>query len=235
MEPLHDICHRLVIGFALLVASAVGIPVAAPARADAGATAFPGMKIHQGGTVCTLGFVEPRLRIGITSGQCDGGSIVTDDHQNVLGTVVVARYNSAGTAATGGPGVEYEVIGLGDNVSASDVLPTGRQLQSRPGARAQLAGPLCHDGSATGQDCGHVDSVGRGWFGVAGVAARPGDFGGPVYALDGDDAAVMVGLFEGTGEPEARVESWQAVMQQLFIDVPVPGQRPSARVRMTTR
>ena len=72
MEPLHDVCHRLAIGFALLVASIAGIPVSAPARAD-GATAFPGMEIHQGGTVCTLGFVEPRLRIGITSGQCDGG------------------------------------------------------------------------------------------------------------------------------------------------------------------
>ncbi|MEY8017317.1 hypothetical protein [Mycobacterium servetii] len=56
-----------------------------------------------------------------------------------------------------------------------------------------------------------------------------------MYALAGDDGAVMVGLFEGTGEPEARVESWQAVMQQLFIDVPLPGQRPSTGVRVTTR
>lgn len=91
MEPLHHLCHHLAIGLALLVAGIAGIPVPALARADGGATAFPGMEIHQGGTVCTLGFVEPQLRIGITSDQCDGGSIVTDDHPNALGTVVVAR------------------------------------------------------------------------------------------------------------------------------------------------
>lgn len=235
MEPLHGVSHRLASALALVVVVA-GFCAPAPAGADTGARAFPGMEIHQGDTVCTLGFVEPRLRIGITSGRCDGGSIVTDNHQNVLGTVVVARYNAADSAAADSSGVEYEVIGLGANVTTTDVLPNGRQLESAPGSRAQPAEQLCHLGISTGQTCGRVDSVGRGWFVVSDVAADKRDFGGPVYALADDNRAVMVGLFEGTVASAAKAESWQAVMRQLYIDVPLPEQQQSSSgVRMTTR
>jgi len=134
-----------------------------------------------------------------------------------------------------GSGVEYEVIGLDADVTAFDVLPNGGRLRSSPGTRAQPGERLCHAGAATGQACGRVDSVEKGWFVLTGAAAGERDVGGPVYALSGDDGAVMVGLFEGTGESPAKVESWRAVMAQLYVDVPLPGPQPSAVMRMTTR
>jgi hypothetical protein len=54
-------------------------------------------------------------------------------------------------------------------------------------------------------------------FAIADVAVDHRDFGGPVYALTNDGAA-MVGLFEGMWGSAPEMESWQAVMRQLYID-----------------
>ncbi|BCO58624.1 hypothetical protein MINTM005_38680 [Mycobacterium intracellulare] len=58
-----------------LAPAAIMMFIGAPgwAGADPGITVFPGMEIRQGNTVCMLGMVEPRLRVALTSGQCDGG------------------------------------------------------------------------------------------------------------------------------------------------------------------
>lgn len=114
--------------------------------------------------------------------------------------------------------VEYEVIALGPGVVASDVLPTGRQLRSAPGLRAQPGLPVCQFRRAAGQRCGSISSVGNGRFIIADVAVDSRDFGGPVYALTDDNAAVIVGLFEGMWGSAPAMESWQAVMQQVYID-----------------
>ena len=113
MEAFSCRCGRLAIAFAFAV---MVVGSASPASANPGVTVFPGMEIRQGGTVCMVGFVEPRLRVAITSGQCGSGeSGVTDHDGNPVGTVVLARRQAADDAAANGAmlPVEYEVIALG--------------------------------------------------------------------------------------------------------------------------
>lgn len=218
MQTVSCRCGRLAIAFALTV-----MVVGSPARAGAspGVTAFPGMEIRQGSTVCMVGLVEPRLRVAVTTGQCGNGeSDVTDHDGNLVGTVVLARRLAADDAAANGATlpVEYEVVALGAAVTASDVLPTGRQLKSAPGLRAQPGLPVCQFRRSTGQRCGSIGSVNNGRFTMADVAVDSRDFGGPVYALTDDNGAVIVGLFEGMWGSAPAMESWQAVMQQVYID-----------------
>ncbi len=170
--------------------------------------------------MCILGFVELSMRIGIATGQCDGGSIVTDSHGKVLGSVVTARRGATDAAATDGatPDIEYEVIKLADDVNATDVLPSGRRLESSPGAQAWPADRLCHFGISTGHSCGRVSSVNDGRFVFTDMAADPRDVGGPVYAVTDDGRAVIVGLLETVSSSTSTAESWQAVMQQLYLD-----------------
>ncbi|MGH3532839.1 MAG: hypothetical protein ACRDSX_13075, partial [Mycobacterium sp.] len=55
---------------------AAGLP---PVVADADPVlVFPGMEIHQGSHVCTLGYVDPALRVAFTAGHCRGDGPVTD-------------------------------------------------------------------------------------------------------------------------------------------------------------
>lgn len=218
MEPVGCQYGRLAIAFAVLLA-ALGAP--ARAGADPGVTAFPGMEIRQGGTVCMVALVEPRLRVAVTSGQCGSGeAAVTDHNGHPLGTVVLARRQTDDDAAVDGSmsPVGYEVIALAPDVRATDVLPTGRQLKSTPGLRARPGLPVCQFRSSGGQRCGSIGSVSNGRFVIADTAVDSRDFGGPVYALTDDGSAVIVGLFEGIRGSEPEMESWQAIMQQVYID-----------------
>ncbi|WP_374022270.1 hypothetical protein [Mycobacterium sp. HNNTM2301] len=132
---------------------------------------------------------------------------------------MLARRQAADDAAAnrGMSPVEYEVIALGPDVTASDLLPTGRQLKSSPGLRAQPGLPVCQFRRSVGQRCGSISSVSDGRFIIADAAVDSRDFGGPVYALT-DDGAVIVGLFEGMWGSVPEMESWQAVMQQVYVD-----------------
>lgn len=136
MEKLGRRCGRLAGASAL----AVILLWAAPghATADPAVTASPGMEIHQGHAVCMVGLVEPRLRVAITSGQCDGGqSAVTDRDHHPIGEVVLGRRQlDTDSADASTLPVEYEVIALARDVTASDLLPTGRRLLAAPGLRA---------------------------------------------------------------------------------------------------
>lgn len=217
--------------------------VSAPGQAvaDPAATVFPGMEIRQGNTVCMVGLVETGLRVALTSGQCDGGqSVVTDRDRKPIGNVVLGRrqVDADSTADTSMLPVEYEVIAIAPGVTASDVLPTGRHLGSAPGMRAQTGMPVCQLRSATGQRCGSVSSVGNGRFAITDMASDTRDFGGPVYTLTDDNNAVIVGLVEGTWRSSPQIESWQAVMAQVYIDSHTysPQQQPQLPVlRMISR
>ncbi len=226
----------------LAIAFAFAVMAACPSRAsaDPGITVFPGMEIRQGGTVCMVGLVEPRLRVAITSGQCGTGeSGVTDRDGHPVGTVVLARRQAADDAAANDATlpVEYEVIALGATVTASDVLPTGRPLKSAPGARVQPGLPVCQFRRAVGQLCGSISSVSNDRFIVAGVAVDSRDVGGPVYTLTDDNGAVIVGLFEGLWGSVPEMESWQAVMQQVYLDGRAQNQQqqPPGEARMIGR
>jgi len=187
-----------------------------------------------------VGLVEPRLRIAVTSGQCESGaSEVTAYDGNPVGTVVLARRQAGEDAAANAATlpVEYEVIALGAAVTASDVLPTGRQLKSSPGPRAQPGLLVCQFRRAVGQRCGSISSASNGRFIIADVAVDSRDFGGPVYALTDDNGAVIVGLFEGVWGSVPEMESWQAVMQQVYIDCRSQNQQqqPPGEARMIGR
>jgi hypothetical protein len=213
----------------------LGVP--GQAAADPGGTVFPGMEIHQGSTVCMVGLVEPRLRVAMTSGQCDGGqSVVTDRDRRPIGNVVLGRRQvDADSAADTLPPVEYEVIAIAPDVTATDVLPTGRHLGSAPDTRAQPGMPVCQL-RATGQRCGSVSSVGDGRFAITDMVSDSRDFGGPVYTLTDEHNALIVGLVEGIWKSVPQIESWQAVMAQVYIDSHTysPQQHPPA-LRMIGR
>ncbi len=68
------------------------------------------------------------------------------------------------------------------------------------------------------------------WRPTAGTSA------GPVYSLTDDNNAVIVGLVEGTWRSAPQIESWQAVMAQVYIDSHTysPQQQPPA-LRMIGR
>lgn len=141
MEAICGRCGRLAIA---LVFAAVCLGAPARANAGYGVTVFPGMQIYQGDKACMVGFVDPRLRIALTTGQCDGGPLITDHDQNLLGAVLLARRQTVEDAAADGAmlPVEYEVVALAPDVAATDLLPSGRQLREVPGLRA-LQGSRC--------------------------------------------------------------------------------------------
>ena len=56
---------------------ALAIPTA-PAQANPGVLVYPGMEIHQGSSVCTLGFVDLGARTAYTAGHCRGNGPVVD-------------------------------------------------------------------------------------------------------------------------------------------------------------
>lgn len=94
---------------------------------------FPGMEIRQDNHVCTLGYVDPALKIAFTAGHCRGGGAVTSRDYKVIGHLRAFRDNtpSGSTVATHELIADYEAIVLADDVTASNILPSGRALESR--------------------------------------------------------------------------------------------------------
>lgn len=221
MEPLSDRCCRFAIAVAFVV-MVLGAP--GQAGADPVVTVFPGMEIDQGSAVCMVGMVEPRLRIALTTGECDDGkSLVTDRDHNAIGAVVLSRRQNLEDAAAGtvSSPVGYEVIALAPGVAANDQLPTGRPLRSEPGMRAEPGMRVCQFRSSAGQRCGLVGSVTASGFVVDDMAfgtCEKRDFGAPVYTLTEDGGALIVGMVEGLWKSSPQIESWQAVMRQVYLD-----------------
>jgi hypothetical protein len=202
---------------AMLVAA--GLAVAPPAAADP-VSVYPGMNIRQGGTSCTLGYIDPVQRVAFSAGHCDTNGSVTDAAGRNIGTTAVSRDNTPdGTIVTTDQTIiDYEAITLAPDVQVSDALPSGRPLVIQPSPELGPGQQICHYGTVTGETCGTVDRVFNGWFTMTnGVLSQKGDSGGPVYSLDGD-RAVLVGLFNCTwGEFPAAV-SWAAAGNQIQAD-----------------
>jgi hypothetical protein len=224
VQPTSRVPRHLLVAVAIFV-----VATSSPARAAAepAASAAPGMEIHQGSTVCTLGFVEVSLRIAVSTGQCNGGPVATDAMGRTLGSVVQQRRAGDAPVAGGTPtDLDYEIIGLDLGVDATDTLSTGRQLESKPGAAAEVSGTLCHFGSSSGESCGQVSSVSGGRFVLTGMTADERDIGGPVYSITDANHGAIVGLLESVSDSSATAESWQAAMQQLFLDTRSSGHPP---------
>lgn len=185
---------------------------------------FPGMEIHQGGHLCTLGYVDPGLRVAFAAGHCRGDGPVTDKDNHVLGNLATFRDNTPNGAIVGTEQAinDYESIVLADGVTANNILPGGRVLQSDPGLVVTQGEPVCHFGVVTGETCGTVEAVNNGWFTMGnGTISQKGDSGGPVYIINPVGQAVIVGILNSVWGNFPAAVSWQATSQQIRDDVGV--------------
>jgi hypothetical protein len=210
-----------------ILASAAGalalVTPAVPAAADPSVLVYPGMEILQDSNVCTLGYVDPKLRVAFTAGHCRGQGTVTDTGGHVIGSLAVFRDNTpdGSTVRTDQLISDYEAIVLTDDVAVNNILPGGRPLEADAGRVAQVGQPICHFGIITGESCGIVERVNNGWFTMTdGVVSQKGDSGGPVYVIDGD-RAVILGLFNSTWGDYPAAVSWQSTGDQVREDLGV--------------
>ncbi len=193
------------------------------ARADP-VLVFPGMEIHQGGHLCTLGYVDPGLKVAFTAGHCRGDGPVTDRDNNVIGHLATFRDNTPNGTVVGTDQQinDYESIVLTGAVAANNILPGGRALQSDPGLVVTPGEPVCHFGVVTGETCGTVQAVNNGWFTMGnGAVSQKGDSGGPVYIINPAGQALIVGLLNSVWGTLPAAVSWQATSQQVRDDVGV--------------
>ena len=170
----------------LRVLAAVAAPIvtlvlpSAPAQATAGMLVFPGMEVRQGTNVCTLGYVDPQMRIAFTAGHCRGSGLVSDRDGNPIGAQTVFRDNTpnGATVDTNHQIADWEAISLAPDDAANNILPGGRQLIADPAVVPAVGLPVCHFGVVTGESCGTVQAVYNGWFTMAnGVVSQKGDSG----------------------------------------------------------
>jgi hypothetical protein len=185
---------------------------------------FPGMEIHQGGHLCTLGYVDPGLRVAFAAGHCRGDGPVTDKDNHVIGNLATFRDNTPDGAivATDQQVNDYESIVLAGDVTANNILPGGRVLQSDPGLVVTPGENVCHFGVVTGESCGTVQAVNNGWFTMGnGAISQKGDSGGPVYIISPTGQALIVGILNSVWGGTPAAVSWQAASQEIREDVGV--------------
>ena len=216
-----------------------------PAKADP-PVVFPGMEIHQDNRVCTLGYVDPALKIAFTAGHCRGNGVVYDREHNAIGRLATFRDNtpSGTTVATDQMISDYEAIVLDSSVTANNILPGGRPLESNPSTALQPGEAVCHFGVVTGETCGTVESINNGWFtmshgvqsqkrrfgrtGVPGAQRRPrGDRRNFQQRVGGSSRGGVVAGHLRPGPPRSRRDDQSALTAPLM---PVKG-----RVRARTR
>jgi hypothetical protein len=197
---------------ATAVAAFAAVTLTPQAAAQPGPMVSPGMEILQGSNRCTLGYVDPAMRIAFSAGHCHANAPVTNSSGQVIGNVAMFEDNTPNGAVVTTDQVitDYQAIVLADNVTVNNVLPGGRPLESVPGRVAAFGEPVCHFGIVTGESCGTVERVNNGWFTMTGgVVSQKGDSGGPVYVLEGD-RAVVIGLFNSTWGTLPAAVSWQS-------------------------
>jgi hypothetical protein len=192
------------------------------ALADPGGLVFPGMEIRQDTNVCTLGFVDLQTRTAFSAGHCHGSGPVKDRDGNLLGyqTRFMDNTPNGATIATDHAITDWETIALVPEVAINNILPGGRVLVIEPAVVPVAGERVCHFGIVTGETCGTVDAVNNGWFTMAnGVVSQKGDSGGPVYVINDDGRAAIVGMFNSTWGQFPAAVSWQATDQQIHADV----------------
>lgn len=206
---------------------AVAVSAFSPVRAHADpVVVFPGMEIHQGSHLCTLGYVDPRLRVAFSAGHCRSDGPVLDRDNKVIGNVATFRDNTPNGAFvnTDQEISDYESIVLTPEVTVNNVMPDGRMLQSDPGLVVTRGEPVCHFGVGSGESCGTVESVNNGWFTMGhGAISQQGDSGGPVYLTNGPGPARIVGIFNSVWGNFPTAVSWQSITQQVRQDVGAGG------------
>ncbi|ALR12540.1 hypothetical protein BST43_10880 [Mycobacteroides saopaulense] len=229
---------RGALGGAVLTA----VALAPPALAD-GPLVFPGMEIIQGTQSCTLGFVDPDARIGLTAGHCamDTDGPVYDSAGEVIGVLVIAGSNLRDGDRIDGTKyvIDYEAIKFRSDVAINDILPNGIRLERGGGIQPHTGLPVCRNGVTTGEACGTVTNVNNGWFEIDGLPADHGDSGSAVYSITSPGHGAIVGIARGTtrsvetGVVQTTAVSWSTILNQLREDLertpdapPPPGDSP---------
>ncbi len=212
------------LGAAILAA----IAVAPPALAD-DALVFPGMEIIQGTQSCTLGFVDPEARLGVTAGHCamDTDGPVYDSGGKAIGVLVIAGSNlqDGDRIDSSKYMVDYEAIKFRDDVAINDILPNGIRLERGSGIQPNTGLPVCRNGVTTGEACGTVTGIYNGWFEIDGLPADHGDSGSAVYSITSPGHGAIVGIARGTttdvetGVVRTTAIAWSAVLNQLRGDI----------------
>ena len=218
---LRSVVLAAAAGFAMAASVALSSMSAAPAAATDTVVVYPGMEIRQDASVCTLGFVDTVARVGYSAGHCRGSGPVTDRNGRFIGVVTTARDNTPdGTVVRTDQVIsDYQTISLAADVTASNVLPGGRQLVADSSAVPAAGQPVCHFGVMTSESCGTIERINNGWFTMQnGVVSQKGDSGGPVYTMSADGRAVLIGLFNSTWGQLPAAVSWQATSAQLRAD-----------------
>lgn len=207
------------------VISAAALPaLSAPVAQADPVPVSPGTEIHQDNHRCTLGYVDPALRVAFTAGHCRGSGPVLNKDGALIGNLATFRDNtpSGASVATDQPIADYEAIVLTDDVAANNVLPVGRTLGSDPGLVVSPGEPVCHFGVVTGESCGTVEQVNNGWFTMShGIVNQKGDSGGPVYIGGADGSSVIVGIFTSTWGDLPAAVSWRDTTAQVREDLGV--------------
>ncbi len=209
------------------IVTALAMSAFVPVRANADPIlVFPGMEIHQGAHLCTLGYVDPGLRVAFSAGHCHSDGPVLDRENRIIGNVATFRDNTPNGAfvKTDQEISDYESIVLAPEVAVNNILPDGRMLQSDPGLVVTPGEPICHFGVVSGESCGTVESVNNGWFTMGhGAISQLGDSGGPVYLTSGPGPARIVGIFNSVWGTFPSAVSWLSTTQQIRQDVGVGG------------
>lgn len=216
--------HLAIAALAAMVTAALTPGMTPPVARAEPAVVFPGMEIHQDTHLCTLGYVDPALRVAFTAGHCRGSGRVTDKDGNIIGNMATFRDTTpAGTSvATDQQIADYEAIVLADDATVNNILPGGRALGSDPGLVVRPGDGVCHFGVVTGESCGTVESVNNGWFTMShGVVSQRGDSGGPVYLNTASGPALIVGMFTSIWGDLPAAVSWRDTSQQIREDLGV--------------
>lgn len=206
---------------AAVAAVAVGpMPVAA-ARPVTAPYAFAGMTIIQGGSRCTLGYLETVERIAYSAGHCDDGRIVKNTEGQRIGVVMESENNRGNHSATGPSDtvVDYEVISIDPDVTITSRLgpELATTILSDPAIAPKVGMAACHYGEASGDSCGEIAAVYDGWFTMkAGtMPTAHGDSGGPIYTYSDTYGGkpVLIGLLRGRNGARTAGVSWPQILQ----------------------
>ncbi|ALR12541.1 hypothetical protein BST43_10885 [Mycobacteroides saopaulense] len=229
--------RRLAVPIAFLAVLA-GLGLVNPIAAHADPLIYPGMEIIQRppgkeSLSCTLGFVDPVARVGVTAGHCGGnGPVFTNDGVRI-GQLAVAQSNikPEGPLSRDDYRIDYEGIAFDEGVPINNVLPNGLRLGVDPAVVPRDGLAVCRVGITTGEACGAIAGFGNGWFLVDGLPADHGDSGSAVYTVTSPGNAAIVGIVSArftanqTRRESTVALSWPTVQQQIRADI-AAAQRP---------